>query len=296
MAKKEQVLIIILNWNGRDDTLQCLGSLSKMENKVAEPTVVLVDNHSTDDSVVLIKQKYGWVDLIVNDDNLGFPAGNNVAIRKYLDKDYDWFLLLNNDTTITPDFLDKMVQFGRHETEAGIIGATQMLRRGYEVYYEVGGLINMMVGRTTPRETRLLADQKPQKVHYVSGACMLIKKVVFQKIGLLDEPYFFGFEDIDFCLEARRAGFEVYCLPEAVIEHKGSASIGQRSPLKIYYDLRNNLRFINRQILFPRNLLAYFYALLLSGKIVLNNKRNYKPVYSAWMDFFSGKFGRKVVI
>lgn len=290
---KPKVGIVVLNFNGKSDTLDCLASLEKLTGKEAEVIIYVVDNNSHDKSVEEIREKFPKIEVIANSENLGFSGGNNVGIKKALEKGAAWVLLLNNDTIVEPDFLDELVKFGQSHSKAGILGPTLKFKKGFEVFYDLGGKINPYFGRTTHKTVSLLADLLPQKVDYLSGACLLVRKEVLNKIGMLEEAYFFGFEDVEFCLEAKKAGYSVYNVPTALVEHKISGSVGQTSPLKIYYLLRNNLRFFYRNLIFPRNLLGYLYLLILSGKILTNSPRYLVALSQAWTDFFRGRFGKK---
>ncbi len=290
---KLKVGIVVLNFNGRADTIDCLASLEKLTGKEAEALIYVVDNNSHDKSVEDIREKFPKIEVIANNENLGFSGGNNVGIKKALQTEVDWVLLLNNDTIVEPNFLDELIKFGRTHPKAGILGPTLKFKKGFEVFYDLGGSINPWFGRTTHKTVSLLADQLPQKVDYLSGACMLIRKEVVTKIGMLEEEYFFGFEDVEFCLEAKKAGFEIYNVPTALVEHKISSSVGQTSPLKIYYLLRNNLRFFYRNLLLPKNLFGYVYLAVLSVKMVINSPHYIVPVSQAWADFVRGRFGKK---
>lgn len=291
---KPAVAIIILNYNGKRDSIDCLESLGRMSNRNFNFEIMLVDNGSVDKSVEIISNKYPMVSLIENHDNIGFSAGNNIGIKKALENGADLILLLNNDTIVHKDFLDELVVFAAANKKAGILGPALKFKKGFEVFYDLGGKLNSVFGRTTHQTVSLISGELPRRVDYVSGACMLIKSEVTRKIGLLDEPYFFGFEDVEYCYLARKNGFEVYNVPSSVVEHKVSASLGHNSPLKIYYLLRSNLRFIARQILFPKNLFGYLYLIVLSLKMFFNSPRYAISIMQAWVDFLRGNFGRKL--
>lgn len=291
---KEKVAIIILNWNGKADTIECLNSLARIDTNKTDPWIIVVDNHSHDNSVNIFKEKFPGVTVIANNENLGFSGGNNVGIKLALEKKYDYILLLNNDTVVANDFLDALVTFSQSEKKAGIIAPVLKFKKGFEVFYDFGGVLNPIFGRAYHRQQSLLTDTTPKKTDYVSGACMLIKREVLEKIGLLDEAYFFGFEDVDFCLTTREAGYFVYLVPQALVEHKISASLGN-SPLKIYYLLRNNLRFIKQKFVFPWTLTSYLYGLVLGAKMIVNQPRYFSVVGMAWWDFLRGKTGEKIL-
>ena len=290
---KAKVAIIVLNFNGQTDTLGCLESLMRLKNDQFNADIYLVDNHSTDRSVEIVRAKFPSVELLVNAENLGFSGGNNVGISKALKQDSDWILLLNNDTVVEKNFLDELLKFASVNKKVGILGPALKFKRGFEIFYDLGGVINPLFGRTTHRTVSLLTDQLPRKVDYVSGACMLLKREVVEEIGLLEEKYFFGFEDVEYCRTAKRRGFEIFNVPSSVVEHKISSSIGAVSPTKNYYLLRNNLLFFYRELLFPKNLLGYLYLMVLSLKMAIGSPRQLGVISLAWSDFFRGRFGKK---
>src|SRR3990167_2553859 len=121
MGKPPRILIILLNWNGKRDTLECLSSLQKVSYRHFTP--IVVDNGSTDDSVALIRTQFPTVPIFETKENLGFAGGNNVGISWALKKPYDWVLLLNNDTIVAPDFLEAFLQAAKERPQAKIFGA-----------------------------------------------------------------------------------------------------------------------------------------------------------------------------
>jgi GT2 family glycosyltransferase len=272
-----------------------LESLSQITTQVCLPEIIVVDNASIDNTPSEVRDAFPGVEVIVNPSNLGFSAGNNVGVRKALERGNDYVLLLNNDTKVEKNFLDQLVRFAQSKKEAGIVGPVLKFKKGFEVFYDLGGKLNPFFSRTSHVQVSLITDRVPHRVDYLSGACLLIKKEVIEETGYLHEPYFFGFEDVEFCFLSRKGGFYTYIVPNSLIEHKVSSTIGQASPLKIYYPLRNNLYFISRQVSFPFNLLSYLYVTALSIKMFLNSPRFFFPIKDAWRDFLTSHFGQKVI-
>ena len=234
------IYVIILNWNGKDDTLQCLKSLS---NVTTAHQVVIVDNGSTDNSVEVISKAFPHHHLIETKKNLGFAEGNNVGIRYALEKGADFLLLLNNDTIVTNDFLkgflkrDLPIQGGKaHRMDdpltLDVIGAIWSHEKGAMGH----------VGKDAPSQEW----KEPVVLDYISGAAMFIKREVFEKIGLFDPRFFLNYEEVDFCFRAKNAGFlSVYC-PEAVYLHRTSASFIGGKPHREYFVYRNRLLWIEK--------------------------------------------------
>lgn len=225
MLSNKRISIIILNWNGLTDTVECLESLKKLNYSNYE--VVLVDNASSGNDVEHIKQTYGdYVHIISNNRNYGFSEGNNIGIRYSLSRQSDYILLLNNDTIVDPVSLSELVQVAEQEKKSGILG-------GKIYYYDspcrlqsVGGKINWYLGcfkDYSGQEDHGQYDQVAER-DFVYATAMLIKREVIEKIGLLDSSFFFGMEDYDYCARAIRSGFKVLYVPKSKVWHKQGAS------------------------------------------------------------------------
>ena len=262
----KKVFIIILNYNGGEDTVKCLTSLS--EAKILDQAkIIIVDNASTDNSVELIKKNFPSIKIIQNKKNLGFAGGNNVGIKDALQRGADYALLLNTDTLVKKNILTSLVKHLESDETFGIAAPAIEFKINNESLYDLGGKVNWFTGRTTHNDVKKIPSWKePIKVEFVTGACMLIKKEVFEKIGLLDERFFMFFEDADFCLRARKAGYSTWVVPEAQIYHKLSASVN-KTPKKYQYLLKSNLKFINKHLNTIFKPIGYLYLLLLAFKI-----------------------------
>lgn len=240
-----KVSIIILNWNGKEDTIECIESLKHISYPNYD--ILLVDNGSTDGSVEYFKEQYPEMEIIENRENLGFTKGNNIAIKKTIANNTDYILLLNNDVAVEPDFLDKMVCEANQNDKIGIIGPKiNYYGTPYQIW-AAGGHINYWIcliayyGMNKPDAQKYSYEKD---VDFVSGCAMLIKVSVCREIGLLDERYFAYFEDVDFCLRAKNNGYTIRYVPSAKIYHKVSkTSGGALSPFSLYLSTRNKLLF-----------------------------------------------------
>jgi hypothetical protein len=243
-----KVFIIILNWNGKNDTLECLNSLKKITYKNYK--VVIVDNGSKDDSVKEIKRNFPNTIIIQNKKNLGFAEGSNVGIRYALKNKADYVLLLNNDTIVDRRFLSEMVKVAESDEKIGIIGSKIYYVKLPNTIWFAGGSIGLKKGIFA----HLGQGEKDSKeysnlgnVDYITGCAMLIKKSVIKSIGLLDHNYFSYVEDVDFCVRAKNAGYKIMLAPKSHIWHKVSCSSGgEDSLLKLYYQNRNKILFIRK--------------------------------------------------
>lgn len=316
-----RVSIVILNWNGWKDTIECLESLWRINYPFFD--VIIVDNHSADDSVnkirdyirpKLIKEmnkgnlkdfklrEYSETELLMKKDsmdelwdnsiidtsennnvegagsnipreavilksrkNSGFSGGNNLGIGyalKFLNPDY--LLLLNNDTIVERDFLQKMIEMGESYDDVGVIGPK--IR-----YYHQRNLINSagadMIWHLGLARNRGIGDldegqfDDASEVDSLLGACLLIKSPVIEKIGLLDPRFFLILEETDFCLRAQEEGYKVVYHPESRIYHKEGFS-GRLSPLSQYYLYRNRLIIMKKHLKSPESTIYSYYIFM----------------------------------
>lgn len=257
---RPKVFIIILNWNNYKDTAECLESLAKIRYPNYE--IILVDNGSSDGSADALEKEFPRVTLLRNPVNAGFAGGNNIGIKQALMSGADYVLLLNNDTTVSGDFLDVLIDFGQDHESVGILGPKVFCYGDPQQIWSMGGYFRRgkgsmnTIGHNRPDSARF---QKAVEVDYVPGCAILIKKYVFEKIGLLDEDYFFFAEESDFCLRAKKDGFQVFVVPASHIRHKTSQALGHTySPVYVYFRSRNRLLLVYKNFSLP----YFLYSLL----------------------------------
>jgi len=242
------VFVILVNWNRKDDTLECLHSLANVT--YPRMHIVLVDNASTDDSVANVKREFPSVNLIRNRSNLRFAGGNNVGIAHALGKGADYVLLLNNDTVVDPDFLTRLVNTAEQAPTNGMVGGKIYYYGDRNRIWYAGGRIEWWKGWISHiglREEDRGQHDKSAQVDYITGCCLLVKRLVIETVGMLDERFFMYGEDVDWCLRAQRAGFHLLYEPGAKVWHKLSASSGGHfSWYKNWNKLRSTLRLAAR--------------------------------------------------
>lgn len=218
--------VIILNWNGLEDTRACLRSL---QDGSAPPHVFyVVDNGSTDGSAEAIAREFGDnVRLIRNRRNLLFAGGNNIGIRRALADGCDGVLLLNNDTVVQSGMLEAMRAAWVKTGEAVL--CPKIYYAGSKRFWYAGGTLKLH--RALARHRGIGEADRGQydvmgETDWATGCALFAPRAVFDRVGLLDEGFGLYAEDLDFCIRAKQAGFPVYYVPEAVVEHKVSASLG----------------------------------------------------------------------
>lgn len=251
-----QFFIIILNWNGYQDTQACLKSLQDQTDQ--DFCTVVVDNASTDGSYEKISSSFPHVQWIINQQNEGFAKGNNIAISYALKKGADLILLLNNDTIAEKDMVEKFKKGHKLHPDALISGKIINFFTP-SILDHLGGHYNKNKG-----EFDLLGHRDIEKnylkpiatLDYLCGCALLVPKEVFEKIGLLDEDFFLYWEDADFSIRAKKASFQLMVYPEAKVFHK----VSQSSKGKFhhaYFFWRNRLLFLKKHGLYLDSKLTY---------------------------------------
>ena len=236
-----RLFIIILNWNGMTDLMECLQSVEKSTYK---NEVIVVDNGSTDGSPAAVASEFPDVRLIQTGKNLGFGA-NNLGITDAIQRGADYVLLLNNDTWVDPECFKRLVQFAEAHPEAGILSPRICYYSDPQLIWYDGGVLEKddgfwNCGHVNENSLVSTVSQEARAVDYICGCAMLIRKSVVETIGGLDSRFFMYWEDGDFSLRAKSAGFQLLHLPSAVVLHKVSRSIGgSQSPDARYYTERN---------------------------------------------------------
>lgn len=248
--------VVILNYNGTQNTIDCLKSIEKAEHVSSQIKIIVVDNNSKnglDDKL----SNFQNVTLIANKRNLGFSGGMNIGIKKAIEYKTDYVLILNNDTIVDRLFFNKLLQ-NLHKDE--ITAPKIYFAKGSEFYknrykssdlgkiiWFAGGKIdwdNVIGLHRGVDEIDMGQFSTEEQVDFATGACMLVPKQIFKKIGFFDEKYFLYLEDMDFCVRAKKAGFKITYKPKAIVWHKNAASSGgSGSTLQDYYISRNRLLF-----------------------------------------------------
>lgn len=217
-----KVFIVILNYNSFSDTHQCLESLIRTDYR--ETYLVIVDNGSVDGSFQRLlehfpEEKHPTMYFIQNRENLGFAGGCNRGIQAALAKGADYVLLLNNDTVVAQDTIPRLIKTMEEHPEIGIAGGTiYHYEEPTQIWY-AGGKINKLLGKCR-HFSKPVSGKEVLVTGFISGCMMIIPRWVFDKIGLLDERYFFGAEDLDYCLKAKKAEIKLGYIPQAKIWHK----------------------------------------------------------------------------
>lgn len=258
------VFIILLNWNNRKDTMNCIDSINRLDYPNFK--VVVVDNGSIDGSPEIIKKKFPMVHLIRNKENLGFSIGNNVGIRYALRRDAKYVFVLNNDTILDKNCLRELVKVAESDLKIGIVGPKIYIFDGSQnrIWF-AGGKTNWWKGEA--KHIGFNEEDEGQydvvkEVDFITGCALLIKRKVIKEIGLFDPFYSpIYFEDADWCSRARRDGYKIVYVPKAKLWHKKDISIRKHSHGVVYLVTRNRLLFMRKnaeKIHLPMFLIYFF--------------------------------------
>lgn len=259
MTDIKKVSIVLVNWNGKHDTLSCLKSLTLLEKGEYNVQIIVVDNGSRDGSLSAISEKYPHVSLIDAKDNIGFTGGNNMGIELALEQEADIVWLLNNDTVADSGALLPLVAELRKK-DVGIAGSKIYFMAGREfhkdryaesdkgkVVWYAGGNIdwkNMYASHKGVDEVDHGQFADISATSFISGCSMAIRRDVLEAIGVFDTRYYLYYEDIDLCMRAKRHKYRLHVVPDSVIWHKNAGSSDNPgSPIHNYYLTRNRLLF-----------------------------------------------------
>ena len=244
-----KIFIIVLSYNRRDDTVECLKSLYLSD--YPNYKVIVVDNASSDGSAEAVRRAFPQADVIENSENLMYAEGNNVGIRMALAEGADYVLLLNNDTVVSPAMLGELETAMRNNPDAGAAGAMiyyfpPKQRQQDEIIWYAGGIVSFWKGLTAHRGIREKDAGRYNDIEetgYVTGCAMMLSGRCLGRVGLLDPGYYIYAEDADLSVRARRAGFRLLFVPRAKVWHKVSLSTGgEFSAFKIKNKIKSNLR------------------------------------------------------
>jgi GT2 family glycosyltransferase len=319
-----RVHVVIVNWNGEDDTCRCLTSLLA----VAYPDmhVVISDNGSRPDSLAALHQ---WARhnrlqiceadedpvinptsaikslcIVRNGRNLGFTGANTVGIAYGMKNAAEYVMFLNNDTWVTPSFLTRMVDVAEHDRTYGVLGCKTFLgderhADGTPIIWSLGGY-EYQFGNPMNRGSNLPDRPEWKGVldsELVCGCCMLIRRNTIEQCGVQDDRLFFAIDDVEYSLRAARAGWKNALVLDAEISHAGSKSAEGRVGLQLYYLFRNTYYFRTRYFPWYRNVIFFIhhvfrYVLIGSlGRTLLGRGSANKGMWLGLYDYFADRMG-----
>jgi GT2 family glycosyltransferase len=318
------VYVILINWNGEDDTSRCLTSLLSVD--YPNMHVVVSDNGSRAASIAVLKQ---WAEneglalmctdarpqsnpaasiktlcIIENGRNLGFTGANTAGIRHALSHNAAYVLFLNNDTVVTPSFLSRLVEVAERHPEYGLLGCKTYLGDGtspgqYPLIWSLGGYryrfgnpMNLGSNQRDRREWRGVVENQ-----LICGCCMLIRRATIERCGVQDDRLFFAIDDVEYSLRVAQAGWKNALVLDAQIYHAGSQSVEGRTGLQLYYLFRNTYYFRARYFRWYQNIVFFAHHLLRYvvvgglGRVAIGRGGANRGMWLGLRDFMRGRMG-----
>ena len=247
MNRGIQVVAIVVNYSGSVDTLSCVSSLQSQG--ILSMKVIVADNGSIRSDIDELESGLPKnVVLCRMNRNLGYAAALNHVIMRELDR-AEYFLLLNNDVVLAPKAVESLLRFLDENSEVGVAGPVVVSYMEPSIVRSAGAKILWSRGTSVAlKEGTKLANipSLPRVVDYVAGCAMMVRRDAFLAVGLFDESYFMYGEEKEFCVRARRRGFETVCVPGSVVLHKEGATANKYPGLKTFYMTRNRFDFMRR--------------------------------------------------
>ncbi len=287
----QRIGIIVVCYNGVADTVECLESLRNLA--YANFFTVVVDNASSDSTAEIVRTQFPEVTLIVNPQNTGFTGGNQTGVRAAFEHGAEFIFLLNPDTIVAPDLLERLMKTWEAQPNLGALGPVMLLYDEPQIVWSAGGELDAR------GQVRHLLQDEPvptnliyQPSAFVSGCGLLFSRRVFEQVGFFDERFFLYYEESDLCARIRKAGYEIGTAFQARLWHKVSRSTGKDSPLTLYYMRRNQLLYLKKHGTSFGLFMAFVESLRLLAVWTLKRNPKRTVLLRALRDFRAGRFGR----
>ncbi|MBC7227213.1 MAG: glycosyltransferase family 2 protein [Thermoflexales bacterium] len=291
-----QVTVVVLNWNGLGDTLGCLKSLSHLD--YPRYRVLVVDNGSTDGSPSVIRERFPGIEVMETGRNLGYAGGNNIGVKYALQNGADYVFIVNNDTEFHPRILTRLVETAEAHPRAGAVGPKIYYHSSPQRVWFAGGVINWRHGFTynlgTDQEDHG-QSKEVRPVDFLAGCALLIRRETWERVGPFDARFFMYWEEVDWCVRARRTHYELLLVPEATMWHK-TLPHQTHSPYILYYMTRNRFLFLHKHVPFPQKIGAlsrgaWGTLVTMAGFLEKGQRRQARAMVWGLLDFLRGKFG-----
>ncbi len=305
----KRIAVILVDWNGIEVTLPCLQSLNALEpSDKFSIELIVIDNGSTIPIAERIKNKFRDVIVFRSEENLGFAAGCNIGIKYAIESEYDYSLLLNNDTTVEPDFVSYLFESIEGNPNVGIAQPKILFQHDKNLIWNAGNRFNKWIGLTsTVGYSKTNSDKYDSitSMPWATGCCMLINNKLFtgEGLGLLNETYETYYEDVEFSFRVREKGYKISYVPSSIIYHIAGYSVnsnqetqeGRTHPFVVYLHSRNRiflLREFSNWYVCPTVVLfqIVYYALLMLRFLLLRRPKKLRAVFRSISDGFSNSY------
>jgi hypothetical protein len=291
------VSVVFPTMNRKEDLIKCIQSIKKSTYSPIE--IIIADNGSTDGSKQIIKELFPEVIILESEINLGSPIAINKCIKK---SKGEFILRLDDDIILESDTIEKMIRVIRSNEKIGAVGALCFYTENPDLLRNAGMKINMFFGKTkvygkNSKNIELFKGEKER--NFIGGGTMIIRRSVYDKIGLFDENYFFMYEDVDWLFRLKKAGYIILVTSSARLYHKKEIINSKKEkPIKVYLDNRSQVLFMKKNAGF-RNVifLPYLILILYPLKVFLFSvKRHFKSIAALTKGIFDALFNEKVFV
>jgi len=284
--KESELVVILVNYNGLSDTIECIRSIKQSSVK---SKIVVVDNASKQNESLAINELFPDVQTFRSEQNLGFAGGNNVGIKWALENKFKYIALLNNDTIIERNMFEKLLQ---HAARDCAVAPFMYYYSSPQKIWFGGGEVNKIKGNPEHFDKE---KDGCFRCSFLTGCCFLMHRDIWESIGLLDELYFMYHEDTDYSIRLIQNGISLMVVPEAKLYHKVGKSSGDRqSAFSIYYNTRNRILILRKykSFFYPT---AYIFTLMSRTMrmlmLALKGRSEWKAFYSGMRDALKGMTG-----
>ena len=287
--------VVILNWNGLKMLRQYLPTLVE-RTRDEGAFIVIADNGSTDGSLEWLEENYPGIRRVEFDKNYGFTGGYNRALKEI---DADYYVLLNSDIEVSEGWLEPLISFMEEHPDAGIC-QPKILSIAEPDKFEYAGAAGGFIDRygypfcrgriLSNLETDHGQYDTPKECFWATGACLVIRSALYHHLGGLDDSFFAHMEEIDLCWRAKNLGYQVWCIPSSTVHHLGGGTLPNNSPKKLYFNYRNNLLMLHKNLPDSIRKSRIFFRQILDGAsaaiYLLTFRWSYfKAVFLAHRDF-----------
>jgi len=287
----KNLAIIVVNYNLKNDTIECLQSLISANAKIEQ--IIVIDNCSSDGSVEGLRDEFGpCLEIIIAPENKGYPHALNIGIPRAIEKGAQWVLLMNNDTYVAPDFISELHKSTINYPEYALLGPMILYHEEPDTIWYLGYRVvpGTLIGVGSYRG-HVDKGQFPPivPIDFMHGCAMMVRSDVFQKIGLFDDTHLIYGDDADFSWRAKLAGYKLAAAPNAKMWHKIARTMGKQKPRTRYLRFRNTIFFYRRYAKgFKRFIMFCFTVCKMTITIVYDiYKRQFTlipPLFWGWVD------------
>lgn len=301
MKSVPKICAVILNTNRREDTLACLQSLEN--NQYPNLHIIVLDNASTDGSYEAIQTAYPQVQQVSLTENKGYAGNNNVGIALAMEAQADWIFVLNEDIILAPDAFSQLMAVVQDLPQVGIIGPLVYHYDEPTIIQSAGGILSERWDSSHRglNESDHGQYNQPQEVQWISGCAIGVRRSAVEQAGMIDERFFYYWEETEWCLRIRSFGWQAFVIPQAKIWHKGVQRDYQPNPNVTYYSTRNRLLLYSKHHPSLRIWLStglFFLRTLLSWSLKprWQNKRQHRDaLWQGLTDFLKKRWGIRPV-